>query len=59
MGLFDEANLIAGMELLAVIQTAAGPTIPIGGKCVAFYVDSKTALGVLMKAGSGTIVFPY
>ena len=50
---FDETNLICGLEMLAA-KTAAGPTLPIQGRCVTFYVDSKSALGAAVKADSKT-----
>ena len=50
-GLFMETNLIYGLELLAVVQTAADPSIDLDGKCVTFYVDNNNAISALVRAG--------
>ena len=52
MGLFIETNLIYGLELLAVVQTAADTSIELDGKCVTFYVDNNNTISALVRADS-------
>ena len=44
------------MELLALVQTAADPSIDLDGKCVTFYVDNNNTLSVLVRADSKALV---
>ena len=50
--LFNETNWIFGLELLAVVQTAADPNLDLDDKCITFYVDNSSTKGVLIRASS-------
>lgn len=50
--LFKETNQIYGLELLAVVQTSAGPSIDLAGKCATFYVGNNNARSALLRADS-------
>ena len=52
VALFSKANLIYGRELMAVVQTAADPSVDLGGKCVTFYVAGNNNLSALVRADS-------
>ena len=50
IGLFLEANLICGSELLEIVLTTADPTVDLDNKSVAFYIDNDNAISALVKA---------
>ena len=52
--LFNETNLIFGLELLAVAQTASDPNLDLDDKRkrITFYVGNSSAMGVLIRASS-------
>ena len=56
VGLFVKTNLIYGLEMLAIVQTAAGPALDLDGRCVTFYIDSNNAICALISGRSRTVV---
>ena len=53
--LFNATNLIYGLELLAAVQTAAGPSVDLDGKCVTFYADNN-AIAEILRADSEALI---
>ena len=46
--LFSETSLIYGLELIALIQKAAGTRIDMGRKCITFYIDNNASkMGII------------
>ena len=54
--LFIETNLIYGLEMLAIVQTAADPNLDLDGRCVTFYIDNNNAISALIKGDSDTVI---
>ena len=45
-----DADLIYGLGLLVIYQTAAEPSLDLDAECVAFYIDNRSDKGDLIKA---------
>ena len=49
--LFSETSSIYGLELTALVLTAADPRAPIDNFCITFYVGNNCTLSAILKAG--------
>ena len=56
VALFINTNLIYGLEMLAIVQTAADPDLDLDGRCVTFYIDNTNAISALIKGDSDTVI---
>ena len=55
-GLFIETNLIYGLEMPAIAQTAADHNLDLDGQCATFYIDSNDAISALIKEDSEAVI---
>ena len=56
LGIFDDANLIYGLETLALTATIADPDLPPDNSLVTCYVDNNNTLCALVRSDSGTLI---
>lgn len=54
--IFDDTNLIYGLETLALTLTIAGPDLTIDDSLVACYVGNNNTLSALVRSGSKTVI---
>ena len=54
--LFAKANLICGLEMLAIAQEAADPDHDLCGQCVTFYIDNNNAMSDPIRGASKAVI---
>ena len=56
LGIFDDTNLIYGLETLALTMTIADPDLPLDNSLVTCYVDNNNTLCALVRSDSATLI---